>query len=349
MNYTISGIQQIGVGVSDLSSAWEWYRKAFGMDVPVFQEAAEAPLMVRYTGGAVQSRNAVLAINLSGGGGFEIWQYTSRTPTAPADPPLIGDPGVFAPVLKTRSTQEAYDHLTAIGAEVSRPTPGPDGVERLFVTDPFGNVFQVAPSRDWFGSPAVVGGVAGAMIGCCDIDGALPLYRDVLGYDTVVYDERGSFADLASLRGGAGELRRVLLSHSEPRVGPFSRLMGSSTIELFESSEASRPAIFANRYWGDLGFIHLCFDVRGMDALAARCAQTGHAFTVDSAGTFDMGDAGGRFSYLEDPDGTLIEFVETHKLPIFKPLGLGLNLIRRPADRALPSWMIRLLGLTRVK
>ncbi len=349
MNYTISGIQQIGVGVSDLSAAWEWYRKAFGMDVPVFQEAAEAPLMVRYTGGEVHSRNAVLAINLSGGGGFEIWQYTSRVPAAPASAPEIGDPGVFAPVLKTRATQEAHDHLTAIGAEVSRPTPGPDGVERIFVTDPYGNVFQVAPSKEWFGSPAVVGGVSGAMIGCSSIERTLPLYRDVLGYDTIVYDERGSFPDLVSLRGGAGELRRVLLAHSAPRVGPFSELMGPSTVELVESSGPSRPAIFADRYWGDLGFIHLCFDVRGMDALAARCATASHPFTVDSAQTFDMGDAGGRFSYVEDPDGTLIEFVETHKLPVFKPLGLGLNLTRRPADRALPSWMIRLLGLTRVK
>ncbi len=349
MSYIISGIQQIGVGVADLSSAWQWYRKAFSMDVPVFQEAAEAPLMVRYTGGEVQSRNAVLAMNLSGGGGFEIWQYTSRTPTAAVDPSRLGDPGIFAAVLKTRSAREAYDHLLALGAEASRPTPGPDGAERLFVTDPFGNVFQIAPSPDWFGAPAVIGGVSGAIIGCTDIDRALPLYRDVLGYDAVLYDERGTFADLASLRGGAGEVRRVLLGHSEPRVGPFCELMGSTTVELVQSGDAGRPAIFAGRYWGDLGFIHLCFDVRGMNELAARSAQAGHAFTVDSAGTFDMGDAGGRFSYLEDADGTLIEFVETHKLPIFKPLGLGLNLTRRPAERALPRWMIRLLGLARVK
>ena len=62
-----------------------------------------------------------------------------------------------------------------------------------------------------------------------------------------------------------------------------------------------------------------------------------------------MGSAGGRFSYIEDPDGTLIEFVETHKVPVFKPLGLGINLTNRPPEKPLPRWMIRMLGLARVK
>ena len=31
-----------------------------------------------------------------------------------------------------------------------------------------------------------------------------------------------------------------------------------------------------------------------------------------------MGDAAGQFAYIEDPDGTLIEFVETHKVPLVK-------------------------------
>jgi hypothetical protein len=86
-----------------------------------------------------------------------------------------------------------------------------------------------------------------------------------------------------------------------------------------------------------------------MDALSAQCTAAGQPFTVDSSQTFDMGDAGGRFSYIEDPDGTLIEFVETHKIPILKPLGIALNLARRPPDRALPRWIVRMLGLLRVK
>ncbi|MEY3193989.1 MAG: hypothetical protein RIQ78_85, partial [Bacteroidota bacterium] len=80
----ISGIQQVGIGVANVHEAFKWYRLHFGMDVPMFEEAAEAGLMLPYTGGQPQSRHAILALNLHGGGGMEIWQYTGRTPEAPA-------------------------------------------------------------------------------------------------------------------------------------------------------------------------------------------------------------------------------------------------------------------------
>ena len=82
MSYIISGIQQVGIGVANVHQGFNWYNKHFGMDIPIFEEAAEANLMLPYTGGKPHKRHAILAINLKGGGGFEIWQYTSRTPQA---------------------------------------------------------------------------------------------------------------------------------------------------------------------------------------------------------------------------------------------------------------------------
>ena len=75
-NVIICGIQQVGIGVSNLKEAWKWYKENFGMDVRVFEEKAQAGLMKIYTGGKTRSRHAALALNLQGGGGFEIWQYT---------------------------------------------------------------------------------------------------------------------------------------------------------------------------------------------------------------------------------------------------------------------------------
>jgi hypothetical protein len=62
-----------------------------------------------------------------------------------------------------------------------------------------------------------------------------------------------------------------------------------------------------------------------------------------------MGEAAGRFTYVEDPDGTLIEFVETKKLPIMKKWGWYLDLSKRPQGRTLPRFIIKALGLGRVK
>ena len=78
--YLINGIQQIGIGVKNLGEAWKWYRKQFGMDCRIFEDEAEAKLMLPYTGGQPRSRHAVLALNLQSGGGFEIWQYKGRIP-----------------------------------------------------------------------------------------------------------------------------------------------------------------------------------------------------------------------------------------------------------------------------
>ena len=74
----ITGIQQIGIGVKDLQVSKLWYKRYLGMEVQVFDDQAEAPLMTQYTGGKVHSRQALLSMNISGGGGMEVCQYVSR-------------------------------------------------------------------------------------------------------------------------------------------------------------------------------------------------------------------------------------------------------------------------------
>jgi len=60
---------------------------------------------------------------------------------------------------------------------------------------------------------------------------------------------------------------------------------------------------------------------------------------------FNMGDAAGRFTYIEDPDGTLIEFVETQKIPVVKKLGWFIDLTKRDPAKPLPKFLFRLMGL----
>ncbi len=352
--YLVSGIQQIGVGVSDLEKAWRWYRRHLGLDVPVFRDDGEAALMLPYTGGQPQARKAVLAVNLQGGGGLEVWQYAKRAPLAAGFTVQPGDLGIFAPRLKARDVPAAYARFRAEGLELPGPVEtDPAGEPGFFVRDPFGNFFQVVAGDGWFqrgprGAPPT-GGVSGAMLGVKSLEPALALYRDILGFDRVVYDRQGVFPDLAGLPGGKQPVRRVLLAHSRPRQGAFSQLLGPGRLELVLAMERVPRKIYAGRFWGDLGFIHLCFDVRGMEALKERCARAGFPFTVDSAQAFLMGEASGRFAYVEDPDGTLVEFVETYRLAVLRRLGWFLDLQRRPAEKPLPRWLLAALGLNRVR
>ena len=91
-----------------------------------------------------------------------------------------------------------------------------------------------------------------------------------------------------------------------------------------------------------------------MEKLKTKCEANGHPFTVDSfanhnGNSFDMGEAAGHFSYVEDPDGTLIEFVETHKVPVWKKIGWYINLKKKNPLKPLPNWMVKSLKFNRVK
>jgi hypothetical protein len=116
--YIISGIQQVGVGVKDFSEAWNWYIKNFGMDCRIFEEEAVAELMLPYTGGEPRKRHAVLAMNLQGGGGFEIWQYKEREPQYRNGETKLGELGIFACKMKVRDVRKAWKYFNESGVNV---------------------------------------------------------------------------------------------------------------------------------------------------------------------------------------------------------------------------------------
>jgi catechol 2,3-dioxygenase-like lactoylglutathione lyase family enzyme len=348
-NPVITGIQQIGVGNPDVQMAWDWARRT-GSDLKLFDSADEAPLMTKYTGGEVHRRHAIFALNLQGGGGLELWQFTSRGSEKPEFRPKPGDTGILAARMKCKSLDKAEHFLSKNGVSIlGGRRNSPDGTPWLALSDPFGNVYHLSEGGEWFldkGHP--MGGVSGAMIGVRNMERSIAFYVGVLGFDVVDYDKTGTFDDWADLFDGHSEnYRRVLLRKSSKSTGFFSELVDSGQIELVQALDRSPESIFGNRYWGDAGFIHLCFDVQNMDALKEKCVKAGFPFTVDSQSAFDMNEASGRFSYVEDPDGTLIEFVEAFKIPILKKVGWYLNLEKRNPERPLPKFLFKAMGLTR--
>ena len=75
----ICGVQQVGVGIKDVVEAYNWYIKAFGVDILVADALGVAERMLPYTGGKPRPRRAVLAANLKGGGGLEVWHRNLLT------------------------------------------------------------------------------------------------------------------------------------------------------------------------------------------------------------------------------------------------------------------------------
>lgn len=362
MAFQICGIQQIGVGVKNVYESWDWYRDNFGQDVLLSDAPGEAVLMQPYTNHLPQSRHTIMAFNMQGGGGLEIWQYKTREPKEASFKVMLGDLGTFIGKLKTPNAMAAYIYFKEKTPGMLASPFGKNlaGVDHFFMKDPYGNYFEIVECEDVFmDTKSKVGGVYGAVVGVSDMARSIKFYKDILGYDTVVYDKTGVFDDFANIPGGADMYRRVLLGHSVVRKGPFSKFFGASQIELMQLVESDRQPRkiydFKEHLWGDPGFIQICYDIRNMKELKEYCEKNGCPFTCDSnpeaytseAKIFDMGGASGHFTYIEDPDGNLIEFVETHYVPIVAKLGLGLNLKKRNPEESLPNFIVKGLRFLR--
>lgn len=350
-HHFITGIQQAGIGVHNAAEAKLYYRDVFGMNVLVFDDEATATLMTPYTGNELHRRRAILTINLNGGGGFEIWQFLSREPQPPEQAVRYGDLGIFALTMKCRNPEEQRRLLVQNGQlQVSEMQCNAWGQPCFWVKDQYGHWFNMQGNDNWFlPKGACKGGITGAVIGVSNLETAIPFYSRLLGVEQAAITETACWNDVPQPECAGVQYRRALLVKPQGGVGAFSKLLGPVHIELVEAVNTPVNKIYHNRYWGDAGFIHLCFDVLNMDALKKLMETNGHRFTIDSAGSFAMETAAGRFCYVEDPDGTLIELVETHKIPILKKLGWYLNLEKRKHNRPLPDFMIKLMGLNKVK
>ena len=78
------------------------------MDVLIFDDTSEASLMTQYTGDKVYKRQAILTMNLAGGGGLELWQYLNKEPLSPLEKPMYGDIGIYAAKIKCQDVEAAH-------------------------------------------------------------------------------------------------------------------------------------------------------------------------------------------------------------------------------------------------
>ncbi|MBC7868113.1 MAG: VOC family protein [Gloeobacteraceae cyanobacterium ES-bin-316] len=349
MQDLITGIQQCGIGTNNAHEAALYYKDLFGLDALVFDDTAEASLMKAYTGNRIYKRRALLTMNMQGGGGFELWQFINREATAAATPIRFGDIGIFAIKIKCPDVVAAFRYFLAKEmVSVSPLQTNAAGEYHFWLTDKYGHVFNMVKANELFSdNHKICAGVCGAVIGVSNMQQSLHFYKEFLGIENERYNIHQT--DIGPVSYSAEDFHCVLLQKNAAVSGPFSCLLGDIQIELVQAKNYKGNKIYTNRFWGDLGFIHLCFDVLDLCSLKTKATDLQYSFTVDSKSSFVMERAGGRFCYVEDPDNTLIELVETYTVPILKKAGWYLNLKKRKHQKPLPAWMIKTMGLTKVK
>ena len=349
MENFITGIQQCGIGTANAEDAAQFYKTLFGMDILLFNDTAEAVLMKAYTGNIIQKRKAMLTMNLMGGGGFELWQFTERQAQRAHTPARIGDLGIYAIKIKCPDVHAAFKYFnTAAGCSVSPIQKTSNGQSHFWLQDKFGHLFNLVKADDLFNkSGKICAGVCGAVIGVSNMHESLRFYKEFLGISHESYNVHSAGIGPVSYKEEI--FHSVLLCKQKADNGAFSQLLGGIQIELIAAQNYCGTKIYENRFWGDIGFIHLCFDVLNMTGLKNKASEYDYPFTVDSHASFAMEKAGGRFCYVEDPDGTLVELVETHTVPILKKAGWYLHLKNRKNNKPLPAWMIKAMGFNKLK
>lgn len=347
----INGLQHIGVAVTEMDKSLKFYRKYFGLDIPFFDSVQPAPLMDYYTHGKTITKRASMIMNLQGGCAIEVIRPTSFEPTKAKHEVMTGDLGIFITTVKCRDIKVAYDFCKENGVAGLTPvSKDPSGRDTFYISDPDKNIWQYVSSDQWYtDGKHFSGGVVGCSTGVSDMDKSLHLYRDVLGFDEVVYDKTGLFDDWVGLPAGKGQFRRVLLTQRAQPGGGFARVTGKTYIELVQALDRKPNYIFEDRIWADTGYAHIGFDVKGMQGLGEDLAAAGYPFTCDSKNALSMGKTKVHCTYIHDDDRTLIELIEVYKVPIIEKWGIFLNVEKRDPLKPLPDFMLKALRFSRVR
>ncbi|MFN5621766.1 MAG: VOC family protein [Flavobacteriales bacterium] len=247
----INGLQHIGVAVSNMDASLKFYRRFFGLDIPFFDSVQPAPLMDVYTRNSTITKRASMVMNLQGGCAIEVIRPTSFEPVKAKHAVQMGDLGIFITQIKCKDIHASHrfceEHaapgLTAIAKD-------PMGRDTFYIQDPDGNVWQFLQGTGWYtNSGHHSGGVLGCSTGVSDMNRALGLYANLLGFDEVVYDKTDSFADWQSLPSGKERYRRVLLTQKNQPGGGFAKVTGKTFIELVQALDRKPNFIFEDRIW----------------------------------------------------------------------------------------------------
>jgi catechol 2,3-dioxygenase-like lactoylglutathione lyase family enzyme len=320
----INGIQHIGLGVANRDKAFEFYKNVLGFSVTISRHSGNCPGVLPIIEND-ETRDVVIAMNPYGGGLVELFQYTSKSPKPVPKRVDFTYNGYLFFGLKVKNVGKALDLIERNGGErVCDPadfTPmrdsgwktamfrDPEGIHGVLLEYP-GNNVGYGNGRPRFG------GVEYIAIGVSDIDKSVDFYSKVLGYDRVVYRTEGTVPEWDAAFDEDRTMKRALLQRSRKAQGTFRHFLRGGMIELIEVEGNCGRHNFEGRKWGDIGLMELTFDVtdiRESFETVTRLGAQEAAPPIDQ----DMGmNTHAIFSYIRDPDGSLLEFAEIVSLPV---------------------------------
>ncbi|MEW6440035.1 MAG: VOC family protein [bacterium] len=311
----INAMQHIGQGVRDVDTTYAFYKRFFGFKVKLNDLTVASKEMAAVIG-SVETMRMMMAANAKGGGIIELIEHKSK-PITPL-PELYGNYGVLEVGYRVRSIDRVVADFQAKGLRFLTPVCElalNDGRRwrYAYLKDPDGLPLQLTEELGP-GSPAAarpeVHGAVHVGIGVSDIDRSKEFYRSALGFDRVLHESDGFIPEMDPLTGGPVRMKMAILERSAPPVGPLAGLLVRGTLKLFQVQGGKGKHIYDGRVWGEPGCMEFCFDVSDLLTTVETMKKKGIKIYLQPV-EISMGSGSKGFAaYIQDPDGTTVEFVE---------------------------------------
>jgi len=146
-------------------------------------------------------------------------------------------------------------------------------------------------------------------VGVSDMEASLGFYAQ-LGFVDVVFDHTGDLGGLSGVTGFATTRARVVyLRSANPTV------LGRSGIKLVQMLDRPQPPLPDGFAYGEPGICEVCIHVKEYESFHEGLVAAGHRVLMDPNDQV-LEPYGTRcgLSYVEDPDGAKIEFIEWRSL-----------------------------------
>jgi len=317
----LCALQHIGLGVANAANSYSFYRKCLGFNLKLADFNGSSPEMEPIIGELARMR-IIMGLSSQGRGLVELVEHCSSQPR-----PLSlqwGDIGFLASGYRAANLTVAARQLENMGIRMVSPILDlnlKDGRkwQSVFTKDPDGNLVELVDTNPTKPRKPAIGGLAQVTIGVRDLGEAIKFYRDIVGFDEVLLENEWSSPAGAPFN---QKQRQALLGKKRSLKSPFVPFDGGR-IRLVQALDYKGKDVFQGRRWGDLGQMECCFQVDDIRATIAELIDK--KVDIFHPPTFmNMGSGScGYFSYIKDPDGNLVEFVEVSRIAWMKPTTLS--------------------------
>lgn len=143
-------------------------------------------------------------------------------------------------------------------------------------------------------------------IGVSDADRSLDFYKKVLGFSLKLNDHEEESQEMVPIVGALRRMRMIMSMN----------LSGGAAVEIIQHTDSEPRPLPDDAGWGDLGYLSAGVKAFKLDELMPILEKKGAKFVTPIVTTEVSQGGTWRSVFLRDPDGLVIELLETEELRV---------------------------------